>query len=200
MTNKYSFATLLRSILLFYAILYPCLQIQAEENKSDMSKNPIIVLETTQGNIEIRLMPDVAPKATENFVKLAESKYYDGLTFHRVIKDFMIQGGDPKGNGTGGQSVWGKPFADEFNVDVTFSKPGLLAMANSGPNSNGSQFFITTVPTPWLNNRHTIFGEVIKGQDVVAKIENVQKGPGDRPLEPQKIIKAYVKNPEGAAQ
>lgn len=158
-----------------------------------MSKNPVIVLETTQGNIEIRLMPDVAPKATENFIKLAESGYYNGLTFHRVIKDFMIQGGDPKGNGTGGQSTWGKPFEDEFNVDVKFDKPGILAMANAGPNTNGSQFFITTVPTPWLNMRHTIFGEVISGQDVVTKIENVKKGPGDRPLETQKIIKAYVK-------
>lgn len=200
MTNKYSFANLLRNIFVVFAILNPSLQIQAKENTPEMSKDPIIVLETTQGNIEIRLMPKIAPKATENFVKLTENKYYDGLTFHRVIKDFMIQGGDPKGNGTGGESIWGTKFEDEFDVDVKFNKPGLLAMANAGPNSNGSQFFITTIPTPWLNGRHTIFGEVIQGEDVVKKIETVKTGPGDRPLEPQKIIKAYLKNPEATAK
>ena len=152
-----------------------------------------VVLETTQGNIEVTLDPDVAPKACENFTKLVEKGYYNGTIFHRVIKDFMIQGGDPTGTGRGGASAWGKPFADEVSPKVTFSKPGILAMANSGPGTNGSQFFITTVETPWLNMRHTIFGEVTAGYDVVKKIESVPLGAGDKPVTPQKIIKAYLK-------
>jgi peptidylprolyl isomerase len=153
----------------------------------------IVVLETNQGNIEIKLMPDIAPKACENFVKLAEKGYYNGLIFHRVIKDFMIQGGDPTGTGRGGSSVWGKPFADEFSPKAKFDSPGILAMANSGPGTNGSQFFITTVETPWLNMHHTIFGKVVSGYDVVQKIENCKTAPGDKPVTDQKIIKAYPK-------
>ena len=153
----------------------------------------IAVLETNRGNIEIELMPDVAPKACENFTKLAEKGYYNGLIFHRVIKGFMVQGGDPTGTGSGGQSVWGKPFADEFNAKVKFDAPGILAMANSGPNTNGSQFFITTADTSWLNMRHTIFGKVISGYDVVQKIENTAVGAGDKPVSEQKIVKAYMK-------
>ena len=153
----------------------------------------IVVLETNQGNIEIRLMPDVAPKACENFTKLVEQGYYNGLIFHRVIKGFMIQGGDPTGTGMGGKSAWGKPFADEFNAKVKFDSPGILAMANSGPNTNGSQFFITTADTSWLNMRHTIFGKVTSGYDVVEKIENTATGSGDKPMAEQKIIKAYMK-------
>lgn len=153
----------------------------------------VIVLETNQGNIEIRLMPDVAPKACENFTELVEKGYYNGLIFHRVIKGFMIQGGDPTGTGMGGQSVWGKPFADEFNAKVKFDSPGILAMANAGPNTNGSQFFITTADTSWLNMHHTIFGKVISGYDVVERIENTAIGPGDKPVAEQKIVKAYVK-------
>jgi len=155
--------------------------------------NPVIVMETTAGVIEITLKPSIAPKACENFVKLAEKKYYDGVTFHRVIKDFMIQGGDPKGNGTGGESIWGHPFEDEFSPSLTFDKPGLLAMANAGPHTNGSQFFITTVKTPWLNHKHTIFGEVTKGYDIVQKLEKTATDPMDRPKTPQKILKMYVK-------
>jgi len=155
--------------------------------------NPVIVMETTAGVIEITLKPSIAPKACENFVKLAEKKYYDGVTFHRVIKDFMIQGGDPKGNGTGGESIWGHPFEDEFSPFLTFDKPGLLAMANAGPHTNGSQFFITTVKTPWLNHKHTIFGEVTKGYDIVQKLEKTATDPMDRPKTPQKILKMYVK-------
>ncbi|MBI4707297.1 MAG: peptidylprolyl isomerase [Candidatus Omnitrophica bacterium] len=155
--------------------------------------NKIVVLETNQGNIEIKLMPQVAPKACENFTKLVEKGYYNGIIFHRVIKNFMIQGGDPTGTGRGGESVWGKPFEDEVSVDVKFDKPGLLAMANAGPGTNGSQFFITTVPTPWLNMNHTIFGEVISGYDVVQKIENTEVGVNDKPVTEQKIIKAYLK-------
>lgn len=158
-----------------------------------MKNDPVIVMETTQGNIEIRLFPKKAPKATENFLGLAEKKYYDGLTFHRVIKDFMIQGGDPNGNGTGGKSLWGAPFEDEVSDELKFDKGGILAMANAGPNTNGSQFFITTVPTPWLNKRHTIFGEVISGFEIVKKIENVDTSARDKPATPQVIKKVYLK-------
>jgi peptidylprolyl isomerase len=153
---------------------------------------PVVVLETNQGNIEIEMMPDIAPKAVENFTKLAEKGYYNGLIFHRVIKDFMIQGGDPTGTGSGGQSIWGKEFEDEVNIDVKFNKPGILAMANSGRNTNGSQFFITTAKTPWLHQKHTIFGKVTAGYDVVQKIEGTPTD-NDRPTTEQKILKAYVK-------
>lgn len=157
------------------------------------AKRPVIVLETNQGAIEIELYTDIAPKTCENMLGLIKKGYYDGIIFHRVIKNFMIQGGDPTGTGRGGESIWGKPFEDEVNPFLTFDKKGLLAMANAGPNTNGSQFFITTEKTPWLNGKHTIFGEVIKGYDVVQKIENCQKGPGDRPVQEQKIIRAFVK-------
>jgi peptidyl-prolyl cis-trans isomerase A (cyclophilin A) len=151
-------------------------------------------LTTTQGTVTVRLFPDQAPKTVRNFVELAEGgkewtnpvtrakskdKLYDGTVFHRVIAGFMIQGGDPLGNGTGGP---GYKFADEIHPDLRFDKPYLLAMANSGPGTNGSQFFITTVPTPWLTGKHTIFGEVISGADVVEKISRVQTVPGDRPV------------------
>ena len=152
-----------------------------------------VILETNAGKIEIKLFPDVAPKACENFTKLVEKGYYNGIIFHRVIKDFMIQCGDPTGTGRGGESIWGKPFEDEFKSDVTFDRPGILAMANAGPKTTGSQFFITTVPTPWLNGRHTIFGEVVSGYDVVQKIESTAVGAQDKPLAEQKIIKAYLK-------
>lgn len=152
-----------------------------------------VVLETTQGNVEFKLMPEVAPKTVENFTGLIEKGYYDGIVFHRIIKDFMIQGGDPTGTGSGGESIWGAPFEDEVTEDVAFDKPGLLAMANSGPGTNGSQFFITTIATPWLNMNHTIFGEVVEGKDVVSKLEGVETGFGDKPVEEQKIVKAYLK-------
>lgn len=162
-----------------------------ERGKEGSMKNGI-VLETTQGNIEIALIPEIAPKACENFTELAEEGYYDGTVFHRVINGFMIQGGDPTGTGRGGTSKWGAPFEDEVVQSVTFDRAGILAMANSGPNSNGSQFFITTAPAPWLNMKHTIFGEVVGGEDVVKKIETVPVGGGDRPVEDQRIIKAYA--------
>ena len=153
----------------------------------------IVVLETNQGEIEIKLMPEVAPKACENFTGLVEKGYYQGIIFHRVIKSFMIQCGDPTGTGRGGSSLWGAPFKDEVISSVKFDKPGLLAMANSGPNTNGSQFFITTIATPWLNMKHTIFGEVVSGYDVVEKIENTAVGMGNKPVQEQKVIKAYLK-------
>lgn len=152
----------------------------------------IVVLETNQGTIKIKLYPSIAPKTCENFVGLIKKGYYDGLIFHRVIPNFMIQGGDPTGTGMGGESLWGGKFEDEFSPDVKFTKPGLLAMANAGPATNGSQFFITAVPTPHLNNRHTIFGEVIEGMDVVEKIINTPRDRGDRPVEEQSIIKASL--------
>jgi peptidylprolyl isomerase len=149
-----------------------------------------VVMETTQGTITFKLLPNIAPKACENFVGLVEKGYYDGIIFHRIIPQFMVQCGDPTGTGRGGESLWGKPFADEVTPDLRFDKTGILAMANSGPGTNGSQFFITTAKTPWLNMRHTIFGEVTAGYDIVEKIEQVATDGSDRPVEEQKIIKA----------
>lgn len=156
-------------------------------------KDTVVALETNQGNIELKLMLQAAPKACENFVKLVQKGYYNGVIFHRVIKDFMIQGGDPAGTGMGGESIWGSPFEDEVSPSVKFDKPGILAMANAGPGTNGSQFFITTAKTPWLNMHHTIFGEVVFGYEVVQKIENIATGPSDKPLSEQRIIRAFVK-------
>ena len=151
-------------------------------------------LTTTQGTVTVRLFPDHAPLTVRNFVELAEGgrewtnpqtrattkdKLYDGTIFHRVIAGFMIQGGDPLGTGTGGP---GYQFKDEIHPDLRFDKPYLLAMANAGPGTNGSQFFITTAPTPWLNRKHTIFGEVIEGADVVDRISRVKTHAGDRPV------------------
>lgn len=161
------------------------------ENK--IMKDTSVVLETTQGVVELKLFPEIAPKACENFIGLVKKGYYDGIIFHRVIKKFMIQGGDPTGTGRGGNSIWNCPFEDEFRKDVGFDKAGILAMANSGPNTNGSQFFVTTVPTPWLNQKHTIFGEVTAGYENLQKIENQPTDPQNKPLTEQKIIKAYVR-------
>ena len=146
-------------------------------------------IKTSLGDIKVELYPDKAPKTVANFVGLAEGTktgkpFYNGVIFHRVIKDFMIQGGDPLGTGMGGP---GYKFEDEIDSSLTFDAPGILAMANSGPNTNGSQFFITIVPTPWLNGKHTIFGKVISGQDIVTKIENTPVGPNDKPVTPVTI-------------
>ena len=178
----------IKVLFLLCVVILSCVYTEA----ANMSEQTV-VLETNQGIIEIKLMPDVAPKTCENFVGLVERGYYDGLIFHRVIKDFMIQGGDPTGTGTGGESIWGKPFKDEVCKEVGFDKPGLLAMANAGPGTNGSQFFITVIKTPWLNMHHTIFGEVTSGYDVVEKIENTPTDQGGKPTTEQKIIKAYLK-------
>ena len=159
------------------------------------ASHPRVMLETTQGNITLELYEDIAPLAVENFTTHVKNGYYNGLTFHRIIKNFMIQGGDPTGTGAGGESIWKKPFKDEFKSGVIFDKPGILAMANAGPRTNGSQFFITTAPTPWLNGYHTIFGRVVSGMDTLGKLNNVQtSGPrsGDRPVQTQKIIKATL--------
>jgi peptidyl-prolyl cis-trans isomerase A (cyclophilin A) len=160
-----------------------------------MAETLTATLQTNQGRIVLRLFPDHAPKTVRNFVELSEgsrewtdpktgqattSKLYDGTIFHRVIPDFMIQGGDPLGSGRGGP---GYKFADEIHPDLRFDRPYLLAMANAGPGTNGSQFFITVGPTPWLNGKHTIFGEVIEGTDVVDKISHLKTGSQDRPAE-----------------
>lgn len=163
-------------------------------------KNMYAVFETNKGNFKIKLFKDKAPKTVENFVGLAEGtkefkdaqtgkpvknkKFYDGIVFHRIIDGFMIQGGCPLGKGTGGP---GYQFADEFDRSLKHDKPGILSMANAGPNTNGSQFFITLVPTPHLDNRHSVFGEVVEGMDVVSAIGKVKTGPMDRPVEPVTI-------------
>lgn len=160
--------------------------------QNDSIKVPEVTLETNEGTIKLTLYPKVAPKAVENFTGLVEKGYYDGVIFHRVIPNFMIQGGDPTGTGRGGQSLWGKPFADECSEEVTFSRKGLLAMANAGPGTNGSQFFITTAPTPWLNGNHTIFGEVIEGYETVQLIESSETTASDKPVSDKVIKKATV--------
>jgi peptidyl-prolyl cis-trans isomerase A (cyclophilin A) len=138
-------------------------------------------INTNRGTIEIELFSKEAPKTVNSFVFLAGEGFYDGVIFHRVIKDFMLQGGDPTGTGTGGP---GYRFEDEIVASLVFDRPSLLAMANSGPGTNGSQFFITLVPTPHLNGLHTIFGQVVGGQDVVDDIGLVSTDSRDRPLEP----------------
>jgi peptidyl-prolyl cis-trans isomerase A (cyclophilin A) len=145
--------------------------------------------DTTEGKFRVRLFATEAPKTVENFVSLAEGTktgqpFYDGTIFHRVIPDFMIQGGDPEGTGRGGP---GYKFADEFYPSLKHSKPGLLSMANAGPNTNGSQFFVTVAPTPWLDNKHSIFGEVTEGYDVVKKISETPRGAQDRPVKEVRI-------------
>lgn len=184
----------------------------------------IAVMKTNMGDMEILLFPEAAPKAVENFTSLAKQGYYDGIIFHRVIKDFMIQGGDPTGTGMGGESTWGKPFEDEFS-DEARNFCGALSMANAGPNTNGSQFFIVQAGpeamderifamlkrqgksfsddvaekymevggTPWLDGAHTVFGQVIKGMDVVDKIGNLHVDHSDKPYEEVKILGITIK-------
>jgi cyclophilin family peptidyl-prolyl cis-trans isomerase len=151
-----------------------------------------VTMETTKGTIRIQLFDDLVPRTTKNFKDLIKKGFYDGLTFHRVIKDFMLQGGCPNGTGTGGP---GYKFEDEFHKDLRHDRPGILSMANSGPNTNGSQFFITTVPTPWLDNKHAVFGAVIEGLDVVRAIETAPTDGNDRPRETVKMTKVTVQEP-----
>lgn len=183
---------------------------------TDVSKDEYLVeMVTTEGPIEIKLFPKQTPKTVENFVTHAKNGYYDGLIFHRVIKDFMIQGGDPNGTGTGGESIWGKPFEDEFSNQL-YNLRGALSMANSGANTNGSQFFIvqnsdnvsdgllkSDYPdaiidayknggTPHLDGKHTVFGQVTKGMDVVDKIANSEVGENDKPKTDIKIEKINI--------
>lgn len=182
--------------------------------------NPLVTVHTNLGDFTLELFPEVAPKTVENFVTHAKNGYYDGVIFHRVIEDFMIQGGDPTGTGMGGESIYGRTFEDEFSREA-FNLYGTLSMANAGPNTNGSQFFIVTakqVPaqmlkqlkdggwpeeiveeyakvggTPWLDHRHTVFGRVVEGMDVVLKIEGVERNAQDHPLEDVVIESMDVK-------
>ncbi|EPD2318072.1 peptidylprolyl isomerase [Listeria monocytogenes] len=174
---------------------------------------------TNRGTIRIKLFPEIAPKTVENFVTHSKNGYYDGLIFHRVIPEFMIQGGDPDGLGTGGESIWGESFEDEFSTEA-FNLRGALSMANAGPNTNGSQFFIVQKPdmpadmlgqmeqagfpveiieaykqggTPWLDGRHTVFGHVIEGMDVVDEIANLPTGMQDKPVNDVVIEKINIK-------
>lgn len=178
----------------------------------------LVEMQTSKGNIKIKLFPEQAPKTVENFIKHSEDGYYDGLIFHRVIQDFMIQGGDPQGTGMGGESIYGQAFEDEFSNQL-FNIRGALSMANSGPNTNGSQFFIvqnTTVDpslkeqmekagypeeiikayekggTPWLDHKHTVFGQVVEGMDVVDSIAAVETAEQDKPVEDVVIEKIEV--------
>ncbi|CAH8610930.1 unnamed protein product [Schistosoma intercalatum] len=153
------------------------------------------ILHTTLGDIHIRLCPRECPRTVENFVGHSRAGYYNGHIFHRVIKGFMIQTGCPLGTGTGGESLWGGEFEDEFHPSLRHDRPYTVSMANAGPNTNGSQFFITVAPTPWLDNKHTVFGRVIKGMEVVQKISNIKTNPkNDKPLEDVNIISVTVKD------
>jgi peptidyl-prolyl cis-trans isomerase A (cyclophilin A) len=154
-----------------------------------MPNETYAAFDTSEGKFKVKLFADKAPNMVNNFVSLADGSktgkpFYDGTTFHRVIPDFMIQGGCPLGTGTGGP---GYKFADEFHPTLKHTKGGLLSMANAGPNTNGSQFFVTVAATPWLDNKHSIFGEVIEGYDVVEKISKVPRGAQDRPVKEVRI-------------
>ncbi len=162
---------------------------EVEKLEVEENMNTIVELETTMGTMKIKLYDDKAPKTVKNFKDLVGKGFYDGTIFHRVIKDFMIQGGDPTGTGSGGP---GYKIPDEFGPGLKHSKKGILSMANAGPNSGGSQFFITLVATPWLDGKHAIFGELAEGMDVLDKIGSTPTGPGDRPKTEVKIIKARI--------
>ncbi|CAH8433604.1 unnamed protein product [Dicrocoelium dendriticum] len=153
------------------------------------------ILHTTLGDIHIRLCPRECPRTVENFVGHSRAGYYNGHIFHRVIKGFMIQTGCPLGTGTGGESIWGGEFEDEFHPSLRHDRPYTVSMANAGPNTNGSQFFITVAPTPWLDNKHTVFGRVIKGMEVVQKISNIKThGKSDKPIEDVNIISVTIRD------
>ena len=167
---------LLVSVFFITAFLPNC---HAQKKEDDNMKDSITVavIKTNMGTIELELFEEQTPKTVENFVGHANAGYYDGVIFHRVIDGFMIQGGDPTGTGRGGESIWGKPFEDEIVPDLKHDNEGILSMANAGPNTNGSQFFITLVPTSWLDGKHTVFGKVIGGMDVVKTIGKVDVDP-----------------------
>jgi cyclophilin family peptidyl-prolyl cis-trans isomerase len=183
----------MKQTLIVLMIVFSVLACQGQDTGQVKSKEPqtktesaemtVAVIKTNMGTIEIELFAKETPKTVENFVGLANKGYYNGVIFHRVIDNFMIQGGDPTGTGRGGDSFWGGKFADEIVPSLKHDQPGILSMANAGPNTNGSQFFITLVATPWLDGKHTVFGKVISGMDVVSAIGKVATSkPGDKPL------------------
>jgi peptidylprolyl isomerase domain and WD repeat-containing protein 1 len=164
---------------------------QYEDGEEEGTTGTGAILHTTYGDITIRLFPSAAPKAVENFTTHAKNGYYNNVLFHRVIRKFMIQTGDPLGDGTGGESIWGTPFEDEFDESLKHDKPYTVSMANAGPRTNGSQFFITTEKAQWLDGKHTVFGRVTRGFDVVHKIENVRVHK-ERPEEDVRIVDISV--------
>lgn len=169
----------MKSLLLIFPVLLLFVFGCAKEG-DNISKNTLVKIETNYGEMVIELFDDKVPVTTDNFKNLVNEGFYNGVIFHRVIKDFMIQGGDPAGTGRGES---GKTIPDEFSPELKHNKKGILSMANSGPNTGSSQFFITLIPTPWLDNKHSVFGQIIEGEDVLDSIGNVETGPGDRPVE-----------------
>ena len=159
-------------------------------NSEEETLNRVAVIETNMGTMEIELFEDKAPRTVSNFVDLIEKGFYDGVIFHRIISGFMIQGGDPTGTGMGGP---GYKIDDEFHPDLKHDSKGILSMANAGPNTGGSQFFITLAPTPHLDNRHAVFGKLIKGEEILDKIGAVDTGPNDKPINEVKMIKVTIK-------
>jgi len=155
-----------------------------------------VVIETTMGSFTVELYPTYAPKTCRNFAELAARGYYDNTPFHRIIPDFMVQGGDPTGTGRGGESIYGGKFADEIRRELKHTGAGILSMANAGPNTNGSQFFITLAPCPHLDNKHTVFGRISDGLATVKRLGMARTDGNDRPIEPVNIVTA---RPAGAA-
>ena len=161
----------------------------AKPVKKELPKRSIAEFETSMGNFKIELYSDLAPITVKNFTDLANKNFYDGVIFHRVIDNFMIQGGDPTGTGRGGP---GYTIPDEFGAGLKHNAPGILSMANAGPNTGGSQFFITLVKTPWLDGKHAIFGHVIEGMEIVEAIGHTKTDPADRPVEPVVIKRIKI--------
>jgi cyclophilin family peptidyl-prolyl cis-trans isomerase len=175
--------SLIFMIILFVGISSVKIQSQQQEKTTMKDSTVVAVIKTNVGTIEIELFEKQTPRTVGNFVGLANKGYYNGVIFHRVIENFMIQGGDPTGTGRGGESFYVKKFEDEIVASLKHDVPGILSMANAGPNTNGSQFFITLVPTSWLDGKHTVFGKVIGGMDVVQAIGKVATSkPDDKPL------------------
>lgn len=151
---------------------------------------PQVQIDTTMGSFTVELYYKHAPRTVQNFTRLADRGYYDGTVLHRIIRDFMIQGGDPTGTGRGGESIYGGKFEDEITRELKHTGAGVLSMANSGPDTNGSQFFITLAPTPWLDGKHTVFGRVCSGMGIIKRLGNVQTDATDRPTTDVKILRA----------